>query len=165
MLKDFSSGWGVASSVIGLDGSESMGGASGGTVSAGSTCTGGSSDAGVVSLAEEVIFFSPDGSVSIRPGRSASSCVTTSEGFAFPFCAAAALETSADVVCGGSSPAVFADTPVPPQPTRSSTLSIPAMICSFFILYLQFLFFRPVPVHNTTTTGSPTSQRKSAQLP
>lgn len=28
-----------------------------------------------------------------------------------------------------------------------------------------FLFFRPVPVHNTTTTGSPTSQRKSAQLP
>ncbi len=97
-----------------------------------------------------------------KAGRSASSCVTTSEGFAFPFCAAAALEHRQMLLrwifscgfCGYSGPAAA---------YRSSTLSIPAMICSFFILYLQFLFFPSCAVHNTTTTGSPTSQRKSAQ--
>lgn len=90
---------------------------------------------GFVSPAEEVVFFSPDGSASTGPGRSASSCVTTAEGFSFPFCAAVVPEAAADATCGGSPSVVFADAPAPPQPARRSTLSIPAMICSFFILY------------------------------
>ncbi len=85
-----------------------------------------------------------------RPGRSASSCVTTSEGFSFPFCAAVVPEAAADATCGGSPSVVFADAPAPPQPARRSTLSIPAMICSFFILYLQFLFFFSVLCWYTT---------------
>ena len=94
--------------------------------------------AGFSSPAEESFSVTCPGAASEAPGFSSCPGVASSEAYSFPFCVVVVSEASVADVCGRLS--VFVGVPDPPQPVRSSALSTHAMICSFFILYLHFLF-------------------------
>ena len=94
--------------------------------------------AGFASPAEESFSVTCPGAASEAPDFSSCPGVVSSEAYSFPFCVVVVSEASVADVCGRLS--VFVGVPDPPQPVRSSALSTHAMICSFFILYLHFLF-------------------------
>lgn len=94
--------------------------------------------AGIAPPAEVPFPVVCPGAASEAPGFSSCPGVASSEAYSFPFCVVVVSEASVADVCGRLS--VFVGVPDPPQPVRSSALSTHAMICSFFILYLHFLF-------------------------
>ena len=167
MLKDFSSGWGAGVSAAsvplpaGVDGSSPAGtdglfpagleellpaesddlppaGLALDGVLAPFSRAGVFPTAGFSSPAEESFSVTCPGAASEAPDFSSCLCAVSSEAYSFPFCVVVASEASVADVCGRLS--VFVGVPGPPQPVRSSALSTHAMICSFFILYLHFLF-------------------------